>query len=202
VSFEESHWDAAYRSKTVEQRSWSSDAATSLRIISQHQPHKSASIIDVGGGASPLARQLVENGYDNFTVLDIAQSALDEARRELDSDTRVRWLCADIRSWQPGEQFDLWHDRAVLHFLIDISERTRYVDVVRDSLNPGGVVVVACFAEDGPEQCSGLPVCRASHDDLIQMFGDEFQVLEQFREVHHTPWGSEQPFNWLVLQRY
>ncbi|NCV46816.1 MAG: class I SAM-dependent methyltransferase [Actinobacteria bacterium] len=197
----QSHWDEAYHGKAVDQRSWSSDAATSLRIIGQCQPRRSASIVDVGGGASPLAGQLVKQGYENVTVLDVSQKALDEAYRVCDVGDRVRWICADIRTWQPDFRFDVWHDRAVLHFLIDAADRTRYLNTVHRLLNSRGLVVLAGFAEDGPGQCSGLPVRRASHEDLIQMFGGEFKVVERFREIHLTPWTSEQPFNWLVMQR-
>jgi trans-aconitate methyltransferase len=197
----QSHWDEAYHGKAVEQRSWSSDAVTSLRLISQYQQRRLASIIDVGGGASPLAGQLVKLGYENVTVLDISQKALDEAYWECDVGDRVRWVCADIRAWQPDVRFDVWHDRAVLHFLVDAADRVRYVDTVYRLLNSRGLIVLAGFAEDGPEQCSGLPVRRATHEDLIQMFVGECEVVEKFREVHLTPWTSEQPFNWVVMQR-
>ena len=195
------HWDTAYGTKSVDERSWSSDAETSLRLIIRHAPERHRSIVDVGAGASPLAMRLIAEGYVDITVVDISQRALDEARDSSPQSSVVVWVCADVRSWEFGRTFDMWHDRAVLHFLTDPADRLAYAHRVQQSLSDDGILIVSCFAEDGPETCSGLPVTRASHQQLEELFGDGFAVLEKFREIHTTPWGSGQPFNWLVLRR-
>lgn len=196
------HWQAAYSEKAVDQRSWSSDADVSVRLIQQYSPRVDARIVDVGGGASPLAHRLIEVGYLDVSVVDISQQALDEARMSTPSGSRVTWMCADIREWTPAHNYDVWHDRAVLHFLVDEDDRLRYARLVTEALNKTGILIVAAFAEDGPEMCSGLPVRRATQDDLVALFGDGFSVADCFREMHRTPWGSEQPFNWIVLRRH
>ncbi|MGA0148424.1 MAG: class I SAM-dependent methyltransferase [Ilumatobacteraceae bacterium] len=196
------HWDTAYDTKSVAERSWSSDAETSVRLITRYAPTAQASVVDVGGGASPLAGRLVAEGYLDVTVVDISQRAIEEARTSLPMSMSVTWVCADVRTWEPGRTFDVWHDRAVLHFLSDSAERAAYARLARRTVNGGGLFIVSSFAEDGPETCSGLPVVRATHEQLSALFDDGFHVVERFREAHVTPWGSEQPFNWLVLRRY
>jgi 2-polyprenyl-3-methyl-5-hydroxy-6-metoxy-1,4-benzoquinol methylase len=202
VSSTQEHWESTYESKSADQRSWSSNAATSVQLITRYAPTRQESIVDVGAGASPLAGRLATEGYRDVTVVDVSQRAIDEARESVPASAAITWVCSDIRAWEPGRSFDVWHDRAVLHFLSDPEERTAYARLVRHSLNSGGRLIVSSFAEDGPESCSGLPVTRATHDQLIQLFGEGFVVVELFREVHRTPWGAEQPFNWLVLKRY
>ncbi|MGA0377804.1 MAG: class I SAM-dependent methyltransferase [Ilumatobacteraceae bacterium] len=196
------HWDTAYDTKSVVERSWSSDAETSVRLITRYAPTAQASVVDVGGGASPLAGRLVAEGYLDVTVVDISQRAIEEARTSLPMSMSVTWVCADVRTWEPGRTFDVWHDRAVLHFLSDSAERAAYARLARRTVNGGGLFIVSSFAEDGPETCSGLPVARATHEQLSALFDEGFHDVERFRETHITPWGSEQPFNWLVLRRY
>ena len=196
------HWDTAYDTKSVAERSWSSDAETSVRLITRYAPTRRESIVDVGAGASPLATRLVSEGYLDVTVVDISQRAIEEARTSLPMSMSVTWVCADVRTWEPGRTFDVWHDRAVLHFLSDSAERAAYARLARRTVNGGGLFIVSSFAEDGPETCSGLPVARATHEQLSALFDEGFHDVERFRETHITPWGSEQPFNWLVLRRY
>jgi 2-polyprenyl-3-methyl-5-hydroxy-6-metoxy-1,4-benzoquinol methylase len=200
VSTAREHWDTAYDTKSVVERSWSSDAETSVRLTTRYAPTAQASVVDVGGGASPLAGRLVAEGYLDVTVVDISQRAIEEARTS--SPMSVTWVCADVRTWEPGRTFDVWHDRAVLHFLSDSVERAAYARLARRTVNGGGLFIVSSFAEDGPETCSGLPVARATHEQLSALFDEGFHDVERFRETHITPWGSEQPFNWLVLRRY
>ncbi|MGA1170301.1 MAG: class I SAM-dependent methyltransferase, partial [Ilumatobacteraceae bacterium] len=170
--------------------------------ITRYAPTAQASVVDVGGGASPLAGRLVAEGYLDVTVVDISQRAIEEARTSLPMSMSVTWVCADVRTWEPGRTFDVWHDRAVLHFLSDSAERAAYARLARRTVNGGGLFIVSSFAEDGPETCSGLPVARATHEQLSALFDEGFHDVERFRETHITPWGSEQPFNWLVLRRY
>ena len=202
VSTAREHWDTAYDTKSVVERSWSSDAETSVRLITRYAPTAQASVVDVGGGASPLAGRLVAEGYLDVTVVDISQRAIEEARTSLPMSMSVTWVCVDVRTWEPGRTFDVWHDRAVLHFLSDSAERAAYARLARRTVNGGGLFIVSSFAEDGPETCSGLPVARATHEQLSALFDEGFHDVERFRETHITPWGSEQPFNWLVLRRY
>ncbi len=201
MSSTQEHWESTYEGKSVDQRSWSSDAETSVQLIMRYAPTRRESIVDVGAGASPLAVRLVTEGYLDVTVVDISPRAIDEARESVAASAVITWVCADVRVWEPGRTFDVWHDRAVLHFLSDPAERVAYAQFAQRALNLGGLLIVSSFAEDGPETCSGLPVVRATHDQLIRLFGKTFEVVERFREVHRTPWGSEQPFNWLVLRR-
>jgi 2-polyprenyl-3-methyl-5-hydroxy-6-metoxy-1,4-benzoquinol methylase len=201
------HWQAAYTSKSAEQRSWSDQADTSFGLVHKHAPNPNFSIVDVGGGASPLAVKLITAGYNDVTVVDISQQALDEARTGGEATgvgtaiEHVKWVCTDVRTWQPNCTYDVWHDRAVLHFLVDEAERVAYSRLAATSMRPSGILIVATFSEDGPEACSGLPVRRSTHDELLSLFGSSVTEIERFREEHHTPWGSVQPFNWSVFRR-
>jgi SAM-dependent methyltransferase len=153
-------------------------------------------VIDVGGGASTLVDDLLDRGFSDVTVLDLSETALATARARLgDRAGTVRWLCGDAtRATLPAQAYDFWHDRAVFHFLTDPEARSRYVRAVRESVRPGGHVLVATFGPHGPETCSGLEVVRFTPDALHAEFGDDFAKLADSTEVHHTPWGTEQEF--------
>ncbi|WP_091391037.1 class I SAM-dependent methyltransferase [Microbulbifer marinus] len=194
---EKNHWEKVYSSKSEDEVSWFQEhAEVSVRLIEQTGASKSANIIDVGGGASKLVDDLLDRGYDNLTVLDLSAEALAKARRRLGAKAdKVRWLEANILEIDlPNQAYDVWHDRAVFHFLTDERERKAYVDAVLCAVKPGGHVIVATFAEDGPETCSGLPVVRYSADQLHGEFGAPFDLLGQEREEHHTPAGVVQCF--------
>jgi 2-polyprenyl-3-methyl-5-hydroxy-6-metoxy-1,4-benzoquinol methylase len=171
-------------------------AVLSLSMIRRVAPDHSAAIIDVGGGASTLVDGLLADGYDRLTVLDVSGAALTEASARLGEDAaRVTWLEADVlETALPASAFDVWHDRAVFHFLTESADRKRYVEQVRTSVRLGGYVMVATFAPDGPTKCSGLDVARYTPQELHGQFGADFQLLESAREDHHTPAGSIQPF--------
>jgi SAM-dependent methyltransferase len=154
-------------------------------------------VLDVGGGASTLAGHLVAAGYDDVTVLDVSSVALEEARARLGDPPAVTWIHHDLLSWAPPRRWDVWHDRAVLHFLVDDGDRTRYAALVRRAVRPGGAVVIGTFAEDGPTRCSGLPVRRYTAADLAAVLGD-IEVVATRREMHATPAGTVQPFTWLA----
>jgi SAM-dependent methyltransferase len=191
------HWERIYRTKQPDEVSWfQREAATSLALIRRVAPQVTARIVDVGGGASTLVDGLVAAGYRGVTVLDVAPSALELARRRLGAAAHdVTWLEADVLSagLQPGH-FDVWHDRAVFHFLTSEADRAKYVEQVRMSVKLGGHMLVATFADDGPTHCSGLPVVRYSADALHHEFGSAFRLLESVREEHVTPSGSKQAF--------
>jgi ubiquinone/menaquinone biosynthesis C-methylase UbiE len=191
------HWDHVYATKSAQQVSWyQPHAALSLAMIQRSGVSTESSIIDVGGGASTLVDDLISNGYRNITVLDLSRAALDVARQRLGQDAdRVRWIEGDITTKAlPECEFDVWHDRAVFHFLTDPADRSAYIAQVMRSVKPGGHVIVATFGADGPTQCSGLPVVRYAPDALHATFGEAFQLIEHIDEDHHTPGGSVQHF--------
>jgi len=160
-----------------------------------------AAVIDVGGGASLLADALLDLGFTDVSVLDVSRAALAEVRQRLGSSPSVSLLQEDLLAWTPQHRYDLWHDRAVFHFLVDASDQETYLTTLRAALRPRGFVIIATFASDGPEYCSGLPVSRYSSVDLSAALGPQFQVVESFRAQHVTPAGVEQPFTW-VAARY
>jgi cyclopropane fatty-acyl-phospholipid synthase-like methyltransferase len=169
----------------------------SLELIETLRVPPDAAIIDVGGGASSLVDHLVERGFSDLTVLDISAHALDEVGRRL-GDAPVVLLHEDLLEWRPPRRYDLWHDRAVFHFLVTEPDRHGYFDTLQAAIRPDGLVILATFALDGPEVCSGLPVSRYSADELTRILGDTFQPLATRREVHVTPRGAAQPFTWLA----
>ncbi|MEX0737759.1 MAG: class I SAM-dependent methyltransferase [Pseudohongiella sp.] len=198
------HWEEVYSSKDSDEVSWFQEhAELSLKIIRVHGVSIDASIIDVGGGASTLVDDLVEEEYSAITVLDLSSAALETAKKRLGAKKlSVSWLEADVLDVElPINGYDVWHDRAVFHFLTSESERHRYVQQVLRALKPGGLVIVATFAEDGPEKCSGLPVMRYSTSALHSEFGEPFQLLGSEPEVHLTPSGNEQKFVYCFCKR-
>jgi 2-polyprenyl-3-methyl-5-hydroxy-6-metoxy-1,4-benzoquinol methylase len=191
------HWEKVYQTKQPDSVSWFQEHATrSLELIRSVGASLDAKIIDVGGGASTLVDDLLSNGFKNVTVLDLSVSALDVARKRLGTaGDSVAWIAGNICDVNlPRQQYDIWHDRAVFHFLTDPADRAAYVQQVMKSVKPGGHVIVATFAPDGPEQCSGLPVARYAPDQLHGEFGPSFELLEHMSEEHKTPWGSVQHF--------
>jgi len=190
------HWESVYRSKSADEVSWfQPHAASSLRLITGCADTE-ANIIDVGGGASVLVDDLIDAGYRNLTVLDLAESALATSRARLGARTQdVQWIAGDVtRVDLPATHYDVWHDRAVFHFLTDPDDRARYVTQVLKSVKPGGHVIVATFGPGGPLQCSGLDVVRYAPESLHAEFGAPFHLLGHETEIHHTPAGKEQEF--------
>ena len=194
------YWDGRYADIGDTQVSWFQETPeNSLMLVSRvSEPHDS--VVDVGGGASRLVDHLLERGYHDVTVVDLSQQALSAARARV-GNAPVHWVVTDIRDWQPDRTFDVWHDCAAYHFLVDPDEQRAYWRLVRDSVPVGGHVVVSTFAEDGPEMCSGLPVHRYSADGLTAAMGEGFTVLETLREQHSTPAGGTQSFVWILAQR-
>jgi trans-aconitate methyltransferase len=192
------HWDGRYAAAGATGVSWHQEhAPTSVELMDAVGRTRDTAILDVGGGASTLVDDLLAEGQRDVTVLDVSASALDLARRRLGDRPEVTWVVTDLLDWTPPRRWDLWHDRAVLHFLVDAGDRARYVALLREALRPGGAFVIGTFAADGPTHCSGLPVLRYAPADLADLLGD-VTILEQRREVHHTPGGIPQPFTWLA----
>jgi trans-aconitate methyltransferase len=160
------------------------------------------SVLDVGGGTSPLADALLERGHEDLTVLDVSAVALGIAQRRLGpAKAGVKWIVADIRSWTPERVYAAWHDRAVLHFMTGDPDRDRYLAALSAATRPGSIAIFGCFAPDGPQSCSGLPVARYSSADLVATLGDSWTLVETEREEHHTPAGGTQPFTWAAFRR-
>lgn len=192
-----SHWESVYSTKPTESVSWFQEHADrSLKLIEQTGVAHDAAIIDVGGGASVLVDDLLAGGYTNLSVLDLSGAALRHAQARLGERAgQVRWIESDVtQAPLAHHSIDLWHDRAVFHFLTDAADRTAYVDKVLHAVKPGGFVIVATFGENGPLECSGLPVRRYRADELHGEFGGGFDLLGHEQEVHQTPAGKQQQF--------
>lgn len=191
------HWETVYSTKSPDSVSWFQEhAETSLNFIKKLNLEKGTSIIDVGGGASTLVDDLLVNGYSRLSVLDLSGAALEAAKNRIGANSvNVQWLEADVTEVQfPKHQFEVWHDRAVFHFLTKPEEREAYIKNVTHSVNPAGHIIISTFAEDGPAQCSGLPVMRYSAETLQAEFGEGFLLEEQLKENHNTPFGTTQKF--------
>lgn len=197
------HWDRIYRSTSPEKVSWHQREPTlSLDLIRQALPDRSSAIIDVGGGASTLVDGLLAAGYHRLTVLDLSGVALAAAQTRLgEAAGSVAWLEADLltRPFGPAA-FDLWHDRAVFHFLTDLSDRQRYLAQLRHAVRPGGFVLIATFAPDAPPQCSGLDVMRYSPETLEAELGSGYRLRSSRHEEHHTPGGRTQAFTYCLFR--
>jgi SAM-dependent methyltransferase len=173
----------------------------SLEIITALGVGAGSAVIDVGGGASRLVDELLSAGFTDLSVLDVSQAALDIARRRLGVLSQsVRWLHEDVLTWEPTRRYDLWHDRAVFHFLVDQDDQAHYLYLLRRGLAPGGGLVMATFAADGPTFCSGLPTARYGPEELFAALGDAFEPVAIRREEHITPAGTMQPFSWLAAR--
>ena len=196
------HWQNVYLTKNDQQVSWTQrDPEPSLSLIEKYARSTRASIIDIGGGASRLVDVLWQHGYQAITVLDLSQAALDATRQRLVDAPSIKWIAADITQWQPPTAFDIWHDRAAFHFLVEESDREAYLKSLHAAVKTGGHAIIATFALDGPEKCSGLPVQRYDPETLARTIGPAFELVEQRRHRHTTPWGAVQSFQFSVLRR-
>ena len=194
------HWDNAYQQGEATRSWFEVDPAQSLRMIDAAGAAVDASLVDVGGGTARLVDSLLARGHDDLTVVDISATALDIAQRRLGLDAqRMTWIHADIRQWSPARVFDVWHDRAVLHFLTDEGDQEHYRKILNNATEPGAIAVLGCFASDGPTHCSGLPVVRRDPSDLQEFLGAQWALVAQYRELHATPGGGVQPFSWAAF---
>jgi len=195
------HWDSVFATKASDEVSWfQAQPTTSIRLL-ERWASPAGSVIDIGAGASTLVDVLVDAGWQDVTVLDVSAAALTKVRNRLGEGAEaVTFIAADVRSWQPNRTYDAWHDRAAFHFLVEQADRDRYVAMAAQAVTPGGVVVLAAFAGDGPTECSGLPTSRYDTDELVCAFGPAFALEHAEREEHATPFGTIQPFSWVVLR--
>jgi SAM-dependent methyltransferase len=203
VANDPAHWDASYSKTTPAVVSWYEPRPQrSLELIQATGLGHEARILDVGGGASRLAAQLLGMGYTDLTVADISPAALVHARAQLGSDAaRVTWIEADVRTHDFGRRYDLWHDRAVFHFMVSVADRKGYLNVLRRTLRPGGNLVIATFGPQGPTRCSGLPVQRYDAEDLAGVLGEDFVLASSSLASHRTPSGASQQFLYAHLLR-
>lgn len=190
------HWENVYSTRKPHEVGWyQAYPEMPLHLIASTGVDRSAAIIDVGGGASNLVDALLENGYSDVTVFDLSAAALEATKARLgQASDRVKWLAADITSFTPQQQYNVWHDRAVFHFLTEAEDRQRYMEAARAALPPGGHLIMATFALDGPPQCSGLDVVRYSPESLQQEVGDGFALAESFGGLHITPSQGKQSY--------
>jgi SAM-dependent methyltransferase len=198
------HWERVYSTKAADAVSWFQEHADlSLRLIEETGVPCTAPIMDIGGGASTLADDLLARGYSNLTVLDLSSAALAAARKRLGTRADlVKWFEADVvHAELPPNSCELWHDRAVFHFLTSPDARHAYIQNVLRAVKPAGHVILATFAEDGPTQCSGLPVVRYSAAELHATFGERFQLVKQEKEAHRTPFGTVQHFTYCHFRK-
>lgn len=194
---EQNHWEKIYTEKAATSVSWyRPHLETSLELIERVAADRSSVIIDVGGGESTLVDDLLTRGYDDVTVFDISRTAIDANRKRLgDASERVHWLVGDItQSDLPPSRYDVWHDRAVFHFLTSPADRLAYVGQVARAVKNGGHVIVSTFGPEGPAKCSGLEVVRYNAESLHREFGLHFRLLGSSKELHQTPFGTTQQF--------
>lgn len=197
------HWEKVYADKSSLKVSWyQAEPTLSLELISNTRIAKDASIIDVGGGSSVLVDYLLQNGYQNISVLDLSTKALNHAQQRLAKlAAQVNWITADITEFTPPQSYDLWHDRAVFHFLTSEQDQKQYVEVLKNSTKPGAHIIIASFAIGGPDKCSGLDIVQYDADKLCAVLGAEFSLVEEHSERHITPAKQEQKFNYYRFQR-
>lgn len=197
------HWESIYSTKSETEVSWFQPTpAVSVELIAREPADANPNIIDVGGGASRLVDELLAREFTHATVLDIADAALEQSRKRLGARAAsVNWICADITRWTPDSAYDIWHDRAVFHFLTEATDREAYKTALRAGVRSGGIAIIATFALDGPERCSGLPVVRYSSETLAQELGPAFVLLDTTVQEHHTPFATVQKFQFSRFRR-
>ena len=196
------HWENIYQTKNTNEVSWYQEKPeTSLNLISEISIEKNAKIINVGAGASKLADNLLALGFRNITALDVSLNALNNSKKRLgDRANNVKWIVSDLREFETNERYDLWHDRAVLHFLTEEEDIKRYIELVRIYLKPKGYVIVSTFSVNGPKKCNGLDVKQYSEDSMKTLFTG-FEHIKSFEEEHLTPWESSQIFIWGIFRK-
>jgi hypothetical protein len=197
------HWDNAYASKSVHERSWSEsgDSDALAELFASGISNEDA-IIDIGGGSSTFVDSLLSTSYSNISVLDISSAAISEAKHRTGLiGESVSWMVGDVLAWNPPNTYRYWNDRAVFHFFVDPLDQQKYVQKVRDATSSGSHIVIATFSPEGPESCSGLPVQRWSAHQLLSLFADFCTVVSHTDYKHVTPWGSSQSFMRLHVKR-
>jgi len=188
------HWEKVYETKSPNEVSWTqSKPKTSIDLINSFNLPKSSSIIDVGGGDGLLVDFLLEEGYENITVLDISSKAIERAKKRLGAKAKkVKWIVSNITDYMPSDTFDVWHDRATLHFLNDNNEINKYVGLVKKYVNKN--LVIATFSDEGPLKCSGIEIVQYTAEKMANLFNDCFEKIDSFKQNHTTPFNTIQNF--------
>ena len=196
------HWENIYQTKKPNEVSWHQEnPKTSLNLIAEAGLGKNASIIDIGAGDSKLVDNLLDIGFRNITVLDISSMALEKAKKRLGNKADiVKWVVSDLREFETSDRYDLWHDRAVLHFLTAEEDINKYAEAARRFLKPNGYLILSTFSENGPKRCSGLDIKQYSEDSVKELFSD-FEHLRSFEEKHLTPWEASQIFIYSMFRK-
>ena len=196
------HWEKVYQTKKSNEVSWYQEKPkTSLKLIGEIGLDKNSEIIDVGAGDSKLVDNLLDLGFKNITVLDISPTALNRAKKRLGNQMKsVKWVVSDLRAFETKDRYDLWHDRAVLHFLTEEEDISKYAEKVKQLLKPNGYLIVSAFSENGPKRCSGLDIKQYSEHSIKKIFSG-LEHIKSFEEEHATPWGARQIFICSVLRK-
>ena len=199
----EKHWQKVYQSKQADQVSWYAPHLDRSLAMIRAASDPQSEIIDVGGGASTLVEDLLNLGYTKVSVLDVSSASLEIAKRRLATRAEaIRWIVADItQTCLPSERYDVWHDRAVFHFLTDAADRSAYAKLARSSVKRGGHLIISAFSLDGPTRCSGLDIVRHSAETLQRELGQEFVLEQEVHESHLTPTGADQKFVWCSFRK-
>lgn len=197
------HWNDVYSNKSEAELSWhQDDPSIALDLMKKAGLTTESTVIDIGAGTSRLIERLLDLGLDNLSALDLSESALAAVRVRLgDRERAVKWIVSDITGWEPTQTYDIWHDRAVFHLLVAPQDRIAYSQRLSRSVAPGGHAIIATFARDGPEKCSGLPVARYSPTSLAETLGASFTLVTHQFHLHHTPWGTEQSFQYSLFRK-
>ncbi len=197
------HWDQIYATRAPDAVGWyEPDPVVSRELVATAIQRGARSLIDIGGGASSLVDRVLDLGLERIAVVDISEAGLAVARDRLgDRAAQVEWIVADVATIADLGRFDIWHDRAVFHFLLDADDRHHYADLAARTVPPGGTAIVATFAADGPERCSGLPVRRYEPEALAEECGPPFRLAGSVRHLHHTPSGFAQSFQYATFER-
>ena len=197
------HWENIYQNKNEDDVSWFQKTPdTSIEIINSIKIKKQSKIIDVGSGRSRLFKNLIEQGYNNLTYLDISESAAKKSKIFLgEQSKKIEWIVEDVLNFEPKQNFDVWHDRAVFHFLTDKNQIKKYVDLVSRNISNNGYLIIGTFSEQGPLKCSGLEVSRYSESLIKTTFIESFALLNSFKIDHSTPFNTTQNFLFSVLKK-
>jgi cyclopropane fatty-acyl-phospholipid synthase-like methyltransferase len=198
------HWESVYGEVPSHELGWfQEEPLASLELLEELDVDRSAAILDVGGGDSRLVDGLLDRGFEDLTVLDLSAKALERSRARLDARSMaVTWIEADVTSFRPEAKYDVWHDRAVFHFLTKAEWRAGYRSALLEALSPGGNAIIATFAADGPRSCSGLPIRRYSPESLAAELGGEMELVDARPVIHATPGGGRQNFNFCLFRRH
>lgn len=197
------HWEDVWTRKNFNQVSWYQEyPKTSLELILSINPSKDSKIIDVGGGDSNLVKKLLDLGFKNITLLDISTKALDRAKERLGKNAEmVTWIESDIREFDTNERYDIWHDRALLHFLTSEEDLKNYVELTRKHVKQGGHLIISTFSTNGPMMCSGLDIRQYSEESIKKLFSNGFEHIKSFEEEHKTPSGAGQVFIYSMFRK-